>query len=152
MATLATHKTALREYSILKTIEAGIALKGTEVKAAKSGHARISESYAKFNARGELMLINSYIGPYGKSTPAQQHHSYRTRTLLLNKRELQSLKANTAGKNLTIVPLRMYTVRQGLIKLELGLAKGKKEHDKRQAIKDRDSKRELDRTLKKYTH
>lgn len=150
MSTLATNKSAHRDYEIIKTFEVGISLLGPEVKSAKTGLARISESFARFEGNGSLSLINSYFGPYEKASSQDQHDPYRIRPLLLKRSEADELKGDTVGKNLTIVPIRMYTVRQGLIKLELGLAKGKKQFDKRVTLKERDVKREIDRTLKKY--
>ena len=152
MPTLATNKKAHQEYEILKTLEVGISLRGPEVKSAKTGHARITESFARFDQNGHLTLMNAYFGPYDKASPLDQHEAYRVRDLLIKKSEAEDLMADTAGKNLTIVPLRMYTVRQGLIKVEIGLARGKKQYDKRKTLKERDVKREIDRTLKKYTY
>lgn len=143
---IAEHRRARFDYLIEETLEAGIVLTGTEVKALREGRANIAESYASAE-RGELFLINSYIPPYG---PASQfnHEPRRARKLLVNKRQLNKLKGAVEREGRTVVPLKMYFNDRGIAKLEIALAKGKKAHDKREASKDRDWKRDQARLMK----
>jgi len=143
---IAEHRRARYDYLIEETLEAGIQLTGTEVKALREGRANIAESYASAE-RGELFLINSHIPPYG---PASQfnHEPRRPRKLLVSKRQLNRLKGAVEREGRTVVPLKMYFNDRGLAKLEIALAKGKKAHDKREATKDRDWKRDQARLMK----
>jgi len=143
---IAEHRRARYDYLIEETLEAGIQLTGTEVKALREGRANIAESYASAE-RGELYLINSHIPPYG---PASQfnHEPRRPRKLLVSKRQLNRLKGAVEREGRTVVPLKMYFNDRGLAKLEIALAKGKKAHDKREATKDRDWKRDQARLMK----
>jgi SsrA-binding protein len=143
---IAEHRRARYDYLIEETLEAGIQLTGTEVKALREGRANIAESYASAE-RGELFLINSHIPPYG---PASQfnHEPRRPRKLLVSKRQLNKLKGAVEREGRTVVPLKMYFNDRGLAKLEIALAKGKKAHDKREATKDRDWKRDQARLMK----
>lgn len=146
MKIIAEHRRARYDYLIEETLEAGIQLTGTEVKALREGRANIAESYASAE-RGELFLINSHIPPYG---PASQfnHEPRRPRKLLVSKRQLNKLKGAVEREGRTVVPLKMYFNDRGLAKLEIALAKGKKAHDKREATKDRDWKRDQARLMK----
>lgn len=146
MKLIAEHRRARYDYLIEETLEAGIQLTGTEVKALREGRANIAESYASAE-RGELYLINSHIPPYG---PASQfnHEPRRPRKLLVSKRQLNKLKGAVEREGRTVVPLKMYFNDRGLAKLEIALAKGKKAHDKREATKDRDWKRDQARLMK----
>ncbi|MDZ4775818.1 MAG: SsrA-binding protein SmpB [Alphaproteobacteria bacterium] len=146
MKIIAEHRRARYDYLIEETLEAGIQLTGTEVKALREGRANIAESYASAE-RGELFLINSHIPPYG---PASQfnHEPRRPRKLLVSKRQLNRLKGAVEREGRTVVPLKMYFNDRGLAKLEIALAKGKKAHDKREATKDRDWKRDQARLMK----
>jgi len=143
---IAEHRRARYDYLIEETLEAGIQLTGTEVKALREGRANIAESYASAE-RGELYLINSHIPPYG---PASQfnHEPRRPRKLLVSRRQLNRLKGAVEREGRTVVPLKMYFNDRGLAKLEIALAKGKKAHDKREATKDRDWKRDQARLMK----
>ena len=137
------------EYEILDKYIAGIVLTGTEIKSIRMGKASIAESFCEFNERGELFVINMYIEEYSHGN-FHNHKPRSERKLLLQKRELKKLqKAVTASGN-TIVPLRLFLNDRGLAKMEIALAKGKKLYDKRQVIKDRDNKRNLDRIKKAY--
>jgi SsrA-binding protein len=129
-----------------EVIEAGVQLSGTEVKALREGRANIAESYAS-PERGELWLVNSYIPEYA---PASQfnHEPRRPRKLLVRKRELSKLFSAVTREGRTIVPLKLYFNQRGIAKLEIALAKGKKAHDKREATKDRDWKRQQARLLR----
>lgn len=146
MKLVAEHRRARFDYLIEETFEAGIMLTGTEVKALRAGRANIAESYASAE-RGELFLINSYIPVYD---PAGQfnHEPRRARKLLVKKRELNKLKGAVERDGRTIVPLKLYFNDRGKAKIEIALARGKKAHDKREASKDRDWKRDQARLMK----
>lgn len=136
-------------YEILDKYTAGIVLTGTEIKSIRTGKASIAESFCEFNDRGELFAINMTIEEYAFGN-YYNHRPKAERKLLLNKRELKSLHKSVQQKGLAIIPLRMFLNDRGLAKLEIALAKGKKLYDKRDAIKDRDNKRNLDRIKKIY--
>jgi len=143
------NKKALSESEILDKYTAGIQLTGTEIKSIRESKARITESFCEFNDRGELFIVNMYIEEYSFG----HHFNHKTtseRRLLLNKRELRSLQKDVEAKGNTIVPLRLFLNENGWAKLEIALAKGKKTHDKRETIKDRDSKRDLARIKKTF--
>lgn len=143
---IAENRRARFDYMIEDTIEAGIVLTGTEVKACRMGRATITESYAS-PERGELFLINANILEYG---PANRfnHEPRRPRKLLVHKRQLNRLFGAVEREGRTIVPLKLYFNDRGIAKLEIALAKGKKLHDKRATSKDRDWKREQGRLLR----
>ena len=143
------NKKARFEFEILDKFVAGIQLTGTEIKSIRSSQARITESFCEFNDRGELFIVNMYIQEYmfGHNFNNKQK---RERRLLLNKRELRSLKKDVEAKGNTIVPLRLFINDRGFAKLEIALAKGKQMHDKREVLKARDSKRDLARIKKNF--
>ena len=143
------NKKARFEYEILDKYIAGIQLTGTEIKSIRQSKARITESFCEFNERGELFIINMYIQEYMFGHHFN-HNPKSERRLLLNKRELRSLKKDVEAKGNTIVPLKLFINDSGFAKLEIALAKGKQTHDKRNVIKDRDSKRNLDRIKKSF--
>jgi SsrA-binding protein len=138
---LIKNKKAYFEYFIIDEYVSGIQLLGTEIKSIRNGKVSISESYCSF-INNELFLINSFINEYEFGN-LRNHDAKRNRKLLLTKRELRKLKVSISEKGLTIIPLSMFINDKGLCKVKIGLAKGKKEHDKRDSIKDRDIKREL---------
>ena len=143
------NKKARFEYEILDKFVAGIQLTGTEIKSIRNSQARITESFCEFNDRGELFVINMFIEEYMYG----HHYNHKPtseRRLLLNKRELKSLKKEIDTKGNTIVPLKLFINDNGWAKLEIALAKGKKIHDKRESIKDRDNKRDLARIKKDF--
>ena len=142
----ARNRRARHDYFIEDTIEAGIVLQGTEVKSLRAGQASIEESYAT-DRGGELVLMNAYIPEY-RSASVTQHEPRRPRTLLLRKRELAKLVAGVSREGMTIVPLSIYFNKRGFAKVELGLAKGKRQHEKRQSIKERDWKRDQARIMR----
>ncbi len=142
------NKRAKFEYEILDKYTAGIVLAGTEIKSIRMGKANITDSFCEFN-NGELFAINTHIEEYSFGTH-YNHKAKSERKLLLNKRELKSLEKSVQTKGLTIVPLRLFINEKGLAKMELALGKGKKLYDKREAIKDRENKRNLDRLKKSY--
>lgn len=130
------------DYEILEKYEAGVALTGDEVKAIRSGKVNISQSFAKF-IEGELYLVNAII------TTADNKNTSRLRKLLLHKREIRRLTAEIKAKKLTLVPLKLYNTRH-IVKIELGLARHKKQYQKRDKIKATDIEREIARELKEY--
>lgn len=143
----AENRKARHNYAIEDTVEAGIVLLGTEVKSLREGKANIGESYASAED-GELWLINSYIPEYDKARNFG-HEERRRRKLLLKRREIDRLALATQREGMTIVPLKLFFNDKGVAKLELGLAKGKKLHDKRESEKDRDWNRDKQRLLKR---
>ena len=143
------NKKARFEFEILDKLVAGIQLTGTEIKSIRLSKARITESFCEFNDRGELFVINMYIEEYIYGHQFN-HKPKSERRLLLNKKELKNLKKDVEAKGNTIVPMRLFINDRGFAKLEIALAKGKKTHDKREVLKDRDNKRDLDRIKKKY--
>ncbi|MGG8496916.1 SsrA-binding protein SmpB [Tenacibaculum sp. TC6] len=143
------NKKARFEYEILDKYVAGIQLTGTEIKSIRESKARITESFCEFNDRGELFVINMYIEEYAFGNHFN-HNPKSERRLLLNKRELKKLVKEVDVKGNTIVPLKLFINENGWAKLEIALAKGKKTHDKRQTMKERDTKRDLARIKKSY--
>lgn len=143
------NKRARFDFEILETYTAGIVLSGTEIKSIRLGKANITESFCEFNAAIELFAINTYIEEYAFGN--QFNHKARSeRKLLLNKRELKSLHKNVQTKGLTIIPLKLHTNEKGLAKLDIGLCRGKKTYDKRESLKEQDTKRDLDRIKKSF--
>lgn len=142
------NKRAKFDFEILERYTAGIVLAGSEIKSIRLGKASIAESFCEFQGH-ELFAINTNIEEYTYSR-SFSHAPKSERKLLLNKKELKSLLKSVQNKGLTIVPLRLFTNEKGLAKLEIGLARGKKNYDKRDTIKDRDVKRDLDRIKKIY--
>ena len=136
-------------YEILDKYTAGIVLTGTEIKSIRNSKASIAESFCEFNEQGELFVINMTIEEYIYGT-YYNHKPKAVRKLLLNKRELKKLQKEVQNTGLTIVPLKLFINDKGYAKLEIALAKGKKLFDKRETIKDRDNKRNLDRVKKIY--
>jgi|TARA_B110001450_G_C17661322_1_gene497377 SsrA-binding protein len=143
------NKKAKFEYEILDTYDAGIMLVGTEIKSIREGKATITESFCEFNDRAELFVINMYVDEYTHASYFN-HQMRRERKLLLNKKELKKLHKEVKNTGLTIVPLRLYLNDKGLAKLKIALCKGKKLHDKRNTLKDKDNKRDLDRIKKNF--
>ena len=136
---LATNRQAFFNYFIEEKVEAGVALVGTEVKSLREGRANLKDGYAMVR-QGEVWLINCHISPYSHGN-LNNHDPLRERKLLLHREEIRRLDRKRRMSGLTLVPLRLY-VRKGRIKVELGLARGKKLHDKREAIRQRDLDRE----------
>jgi SsrA-binding protein len=142
------NKKARFDYEILETYTAGIVLAGTEIKSIRLGKANITESFCEFNNL-ELFAINTYIEEYAFGN--QFNHKTRSeRKLLLNKRELKTLSKSVQVKGLTIVPLKLHTNEKGLAKLDIGLCRGKKTYDKRESLKEQDTKRDIDRIKKNF--
>ena len=132
---------------ILSKVECGIVLLGTEVKSLRAGQAQLSDSYA-LGQRGELFLFNAQIPPYAPAGPLQNHEPKRTRKLLLKKREIEKLYEQQQKAGHALVPLALY-FKDGKVKLELAVAKGKDRGDKREAIAEREADREMDRAKRR---
>lgn len=143
------NKKARFEFELLDQFTAGIVLSGTEIKSIRLGKASITESFCEFNDRGELFVINMQIDEYSHGSH-YNHKPKAERKLLLNKRELKKLEKEVKTSGLTIVPLNLFVNDRGLAKIKIALAKGKKLYDKRETIKDRDNKRDLDRIKKSF--
>lgn len=143
---VAENRKARFNYFIDETLEAGLILTGTEVKSLRAGQASISEAYA-VEKEGHLQLVNAHIAEY-KGGNQFNHEPLRPRSLLLHKREIKRLIEAIARAGITIVPLKLYFNDHGVAKILLGVAKGKKQHDKRATIKDRDWKRDQARLLR----
>jgi SsrA-binding protein len=144
--TLAVNKKARFNYAIQETMECGISLAGTEVKSIKEGRFSFADSYAQVE-NGELWLISLHVTPYAYGNRYSIPDPLRRRKLLVHKKELKHLKRITDEKGLTLVPLRFY-LKRGIVKCELGIARGKKFFDKREDIKKRDVKREMQREFR----
>ncbi len=144
---LARNKKAQRNFFILDTYEAGIALRGSEVKSARLHNVNLKDSYARIK-NGELFLYNMHISPYDKSR-IEDIEPKRTRKLLMHRREIGRLVGKLTDKSLTLVPLEIYMV-NNLVKIKLALAKGKLKRDKRRDLKDKETQREIKRALKNY--
>jgi SsrA-binding protein len=142
------NKRAAFEYNLLETYTAGIMLKGTEIKSIREGAGSISEAYC-YMKNGELWVKNMNIPEYSHGN-LMNHDILRLRKLLLNKRELKKIDVKTREKGVAVVPVRLFLSERGFAKLEISLARGKKSFDKRETIKQKDSKREMDRVMKKY--
>jgi SsrA-binding protein len=142
---LADNRKARHDYEILETLEAGLALLGTEVKAIREGRVNLRDSYAVVE-KGEVWALNIHISPYSHRGSAD-HEPLRKRKLLLHKAEIRKLIGRTVEKGLTLVPLRMYFTR-GKVKMAIGLARGKKAYDKRDSIKQREADRETRAAVK----
>jgi SsrA-binding protein len=142
-----TNKKARRDYEILDSIEAGIELRGSEVKSVRAGGMSLRESYVSFKNQ-ECFLVGCHISPY-RFSRVDAHEPLRERRLLLHAREIARLGAQVRAKGLTVVPLKAFFNPQGRLKLEIGLARGKKLYDKREDIKKREDMREMERALKR---
>ncbi len=143
-----SNRKARYEYQFVETFTAGIVLKGTEVKSLRAGKASLQEAYC-FIKDEEAFIKNMEIAEYDKGS-YNNHEPKRDRKLLLKKREIRKIRKSLDEKGLTLIPTKLYFNDRNLVKLNLALAKGKKMHDKREDIKKKDTKRELDRALKSY--
>jgi SsrA-binding protein len=143
------NKRARFEFELIEEYTAGIVLTGTEIKSIRNSKASITESFCEFNERGELFTVNMHIEEYAFGTRFN-HRPKAQRKLLLNKKELKKLYKEVKNSGLTIVPLRLFINDDGFAKLRIALAKGKKLYDKRETIKDRVNKVQLDRVKKNF--
>ncbi|GAB6179491.1 SsrA-binding protein SmpB [Desulfotomaculum defluvii] len=144
--TVTDNRRARHEYHILETYEAGIALSGTEVKSLRAGRANLQDSFARVE-NGEMMLYNLHISPYEQGNRFN-HEPKRTRRLLMHKQETLRLYGKVREKGLALIPLKVYFNPRGKVKVQLGLAQGKKSYDKRHDIAARDAKRDMDRAMR----
>lgn len=142
---IAVNRKAYHDYHIQENIEAGIVLKGSEIKSVRAGKVNFSDAYAK-PENGELWLYNSHIASYDAAS-YNTHEPTRPRKLLLHRKEIDNLVGKVIQKGLTVVPLKLY-IKHGVAKVELGVAKGKKVYDKRETIARRHADREMDRAMK----
>lgn len=142
---IAVNRQAYHDYFIERTVEAGIELRGTEIKSIRDGKVNLRGSYAMAR-NGELWLENAHIAVYEHGN-RYNHDPIRNRKLLLHRKEIEQLEAKVATKGLTLIPLKLY-LKGGRAKVELGLARGKKLYDKREAIAERDAKREIERVVR----
>jgi len=143
--TIAINRKAYHDYHIQESLEAGIVLKGSEIKSIRAGKVSLSDAYAR-PENGELWLFNSHIASYDAAS-YNTHEPRRPRKLLLHRKEIDNLAGTVTQKGLTLVPLKLY-IESGIAKVELGVAKGKKLYDKREAIARRETDRAVDRALK----
>ena len=139
---VSTNKKARFEFFILETFEPGLVLKGTEIKSVRNGQISLQEAYVRTNGE-EIWLVGAHIAPY-ENASAYQHDPKRDRKLLMHKKQIRKIFDEVRIKGMTIVPIKVY-LKEGKAKLEIGLAKGKKQYDKRDAIKERDVERETSR-------
>lgn len=145
--TVATNRKARHDYHIDDTFEAGMVLTGTEIKSIRAGRVNLRDSYATVKD-GELWLLNAHIAPYDQGTYAN-HEPRRPRKLLMHRREINRITGKLQEKGFTLVPLRLY-LKNNLAKVELGLARGKKQYDKRAALRQRETRREIDRAVARH--
>jgi SsrA-binding protein len=143
---VATNRRARHDYDILETYECGLVLQGSEVKSLREGHAVLTDSFARVEG-GELWLIGIHIPPWRFSHGFGSHDPDRRRKLLAHRSEIRDMKIELDRQPVTLIPLKLY-FKEGRAKVELGLAKGRKTHDKRHAIAERDAKRDMDRARK----
>jgi SsrA-binding protein len=143
---VATNRKAYHDYFIEEKFEAGIMLQGTEVKSLRDGRVNLQDSYASVR-EGQIFLHHCHISPYSHGN-LSNHEPLRTRKLLLHRKEINKLLVKTQQQGLTIIPLRIYFSKRGLAKVEIGLAKGKKQHDRRESDKTREASREVERAMK----
>ena len=142
---IASNRKARRDYTILDVLEAGLVLSGSEVKSLRTGHVQLTDAYARFRG-GEIWMEGVHIAPYQFAVGVGAHDPDRPRKLLLNRGEIDRLKARVDQERVALVPLALY-FKEGRAKVELGIAKGRTKGDKRQAMAERDSNREIERAL-----
>ncbi|MEW6457157.1 MAG: SsrA-binding protein SmpB [Acidobacteriota bacterium] len=147
MKVIATNKKGYHNYEIIEIFEAGISLLGSEVKSIREGRVNLRDSYATLK-NGEIFLVNSHISSY-KYSSYFNHDPYRERKLLLHKSQIRKITGKIKEKGLTLIPLKIYINERGIIKLELALAKGRKVWEKKELIKERDIKREMEKELRR---
>jgi len=144
--TVTVNRKARHDYFIEESVEAGLVLTGSEVKSLRDGRANLKDSFARVD-HGEAFLVNAHISPYDPAA-RDGHEPTRSRKLLLHRREIDRLSGKVKEKGLTVIPLRLYFNARGRAKVELGLARGKRQYDKRQTIKEREARRETERALR----
>ncbi len=144
---VSTNRKAYHDYFIEETCEAGISLLGTEVKSLREGKANLKDSYALIKGN-EIFLLNCHISPYSHGN-IQNHDPLRTRKLLLHRKEIDKLWGKLTQRGFTLIPLKIY-FKDGKAKVEIGVAKGRRKYEKREAIKEKEARREIERHLKKF--
>ena len=144
---LADNRKARFNYAIDRKLEAGIALTGTEIKSVRAGRTNLSDGYAKID-RGQVWLRNVHIAPWQNAVGFEEQDPTRPRKLLLHRDEITGLTGAVSQQGYTLVPLRLY-IKRGMAKVEIGLAKGKRRYDKRQVIKERETRREMEAAIKR---
>lgn len=142
---IAQNRKARYDYTVIETIEAGMVLKGTEIKAIRNRRVNLKDGYVRVRD-GEAYLVNVHISPYEQGN-LFNHDPLRTRKLLMHKKQIAKLTAETKNTGVTLIPLKLY-IKNGFAKVLVGVAKGKKQYDKRQDLKQKDMNREINRTLK----
>ena len=147
--TIARNKKAYHDYFIQDKFEAGIVLKGSEIKAIRANRVNLKDSFIKL-VKGEAFLFNAHIGVLDTTHAYYRHEERGPRKLLLHKKEIAKLQGAVEKEGLTIVPLAMYYNRKNLVKLQIAIAKGKQMHDKRHDLKEKDMKRDIARAMKEY--
>ncbi len=145
--TVATNRKARHDYFIEETYEAGLVLTGTEIKSIRAGRVSLRDSFAMVKD-GELWLMNAHVAPYDQGTYAN-HEPRRPRKLLMHRREINRIAGKLQEKGFTLVPLRLY-MKNNRAKVELGLARGKKQYDKRAALREKETRREIDRAVARH--
>ncbi|HBQ93947.1 MAG: SsrA-binding protein SmpB [Firmicutes bacterium] len=143
---IAENRKARHDYFIDEVIEVGMVLTGTEVKSLRAGRVNLRDSFARFD-KGELYLFNCHIAPYEYGN-RYNHDPYRSRKLLVHRKQLRELGARVKQEGMTLIPVRLYFDKHGRAKLALGVARGKKHYDKRQTVAQRDANRRIERALK----
>lgn len=144
---IVTNRKARHEYEILETLEAGLVLLGSEVKSLREGKANLNDAYA-WTRQGEIWVSGMHISPYEQNT-VQKLDPLRERKLLLKRNEIRKLSRRVEEKGFTLIPLKLY-LKKNIVKVELGLARGKRQYDKKEAIAKRDAKRDMEREQKKF--
>jgi len=147
--TIAKNKKAYHDYNIEEKLEAGIVLKGSEIKAIRAGRVNLKDSFIRID-NGEVVLFNAHIGLLETTHHYYRHEERGSRKLLLHKKQIAKLERATQRDGMTIVPLIMYYNHKNIVKLQIGVAKGKKLHDKRQDMKEKDMKRDIARAMKEF--
>ena len=147
--TIVTNRQAQRDYFILEVFEAGIALRGSEIKSVRKRRANLKDSFARIE-KNEVFLYNLHISPY-EFARVEEETAKRPRKLLLKKKEIRYLSGKISQKSLTLIPLRIY-LKKSFAKVEIALAQGKRFYDKREALKQKESRREIDRALRGKKH
>jgi SsrA-binding protein len=147
--TIAKNKKAYHDYHIQEKFEAGIVLKGSEIKAIRAGRVNLKDSFIRI-VNNEAFLFNAHIGLLDTTHHYYRHEERGSRKLLLHKKEIEKLQSAVEKEGLTVVPLQLYFSRKNIVKIQIAIAKGKKLHDKRQDLKEKDMKRDIERAMKDY--
>ncbi len=148
--TIALNRRARFNYTLSETFEAGVVLGGTEIKSVREGRVNIAEAYARIRG-GELWLMNAHIAEFKGASYYSEHDTLRSRKLLIHKKELHRLEIELGRERSTLVPLRLY-LKDHLAKVEIAVAKGRRQYDRRHAIKDRETKRDMQRAMRQRVH